>query len=76
MFAALVNFYDSEDVNIVWENIQENIRTSAKESEWEQIKPLVEEQCSQYLDQRNQAKLQWLQDPKQRNADNLNDVKT
>jgi len=39
----LENFYDNEDVNIAWENIEENIRTSAKESEWEQIKPWVDE---------------------------------
>jgi RNA binding exosome subunit len=76
MSAALENFYDTEDVNIAWENIEESIRTSAKESEWEQIKPWVDEKCSQFLDQRNQAKFQWLQDPNQSNADNLNGVKT
>jgi benzoyl-CoA reductase/2-hydroxyglutaryl-CoA dehydratase subunit BcrC/BadD/HgdB len=31
-FAALENLSDSEDVNRVWENIQENIKTSVKES--------------------------------------------
>ena len=43
MIAALENFYDSEDVNTACENIEENIRTAAKESEWKQIKPWVDE---------------------------------
>jgi len=31
-FAALENLSDNEDINRVWENIKENIRTSATES--------------------------------------------
>jgi hypothetical protein len=31
-FAALENLRVSEDINRAWENIKENIRTSAKES--------------------------------------------
>jgi cobyrinic acid a,c-diamide synthase len=31
-FVGLENFSDSEDINRVWENIKENIKTSAKES--------------------------------------------
>jgi hypothetical protein len=31
-FAALENLRDSEDIKRAWENIKENIRTSAKES--------------------------------------------
>ena len=31
-FAALENLNDDEDVNRTWENIKENIKTSAKES--------------------------------------------
>ena len=31
-FAALENLNDGEDINMVWENIKENIKTSAKES--------------------------------------------
>ena len=31
-FAALENLNDDEDVNRTWENIKENIQTSAKES--------------------------------------------
>jgi hypothetical protein len=32
MFAALENISDSKDINRAWENINENIKTSAKES--------------------------------------------
>jgi len=32
MFAALENLIDSGDIKRAWENIQENIKTSAKES--------------------------------------------
>jgi hypothetical protein len=39
----LENFYDSEEVNTAWENTEEYIRTSAKESDWKQIKPWVDE---------------------------------
>jgi len=47
----------------------ENIKTSAKDSlglhELRQHKPWFEEECSRFLDQRKQAKMQWLQDPNQ-----------
>jgi hypothetical protein len=38
-------------------------------------KPWFEEGCSKLLDQRKQAKLQWLQDPSEINGDNLNNVR-
>jgi hypothetical protein len=42
-FAALENLNEDEDVNRTWENIKENIKTSAKESlgvhEWKQQNP-------------------------------------
>jgi len=31
-FAALENLSDSEDINMAWENVKENIKSSAKES--------------------------------------------
>jgi hypothetical protein len=34
-----------------------------------------DEGCSELLDQRKQAKLQWLQDPSEINGDNLNNVR-
>jgi hypothetical protein len=38
-------------------------------------KPCFDEGCSELLDQRNQAKLQWLQDPSEINGDNLKNVR-
>ena len=65
-FAALENLNDDEDVNRTWENIKENIQTSAKESlglhELKQNKPCLDEECSGFLDQRKWAKIQWIQD--------------
>ena len=78
-FAALENLRDSEDINRAWENIKENIKTSAKESlglgEFRQHKPWFDEECLHFLDDRKQAKMQWLQDPSQSNVDNLNNVR-
>jgi hypothetical protein len=42
--------------------------------ELKQRKPWFDEGCSKLLDQRKQAKLQWLQDPSEINGDNLNNV--
>ena len=48
-FADLENLNDDEDVNRTWENIKENIKTSAKESlglhELKQHKPWFDEEC-------------------------------
>jgi hypothetical protein len=38
-------------------------------------KPWFDEGCSKLLDQRKEAKFQWLQDPSEINGDNLNNVK-
>jgi len=63
-FAALENLNDDEDVNRTWENIQENIQTSAKESlglhELKQNKPWFDEGCLGFLDQRKRAKTHWI----------------
>ena len=73
------NISDDWDINRAWENIKENIKTSAKESlgphESKQHKPWFDEECLHFLDERKQAKLQWVQDPSQRNVDNLNNVR-
>jgi len=34
----------------------------------------LDEECLWLLDQREQDKMQWLQDPNQRNVDNLNNI--
>jgi len=78
-FAALENLNVDEDVNRAWENIKENIKTSAKESlglhEFKQHKPWFDKECLDFLDRRNQAKMQWIQDPSRSNVDNLNNVR-
>jgi hypothetical protein len=38
-------------------------------------KPWFDEECSELVDQRKQAKLQWLQDPSKVNEDNLSNVR-
>ena len=60
--AALENLNDDENVNKTWENITENIQTSAKESlgmhELKQNEPWFGEECLGFLDQRKRAKMQ------------------
>jgi hypothetical protein len=67
---------DGEDINRAWENVKENIKTSARQSlglhELKQHKPWFDEECLGFLDQRKQAKMQWLRDPSQSTVDNLN----
>jgi len=76
-FAALENLNDN--VNRTWENIKENIQTSAKECvglhEFKQNKPWFGEECLGFLEQKKRAKMQWIQDPRQSNVDNLNNVR-
>ena len=78
-FAALENLIDGEDINRAWENIKEDIKTSAEEclglDELKQQKPRFDEECLDFLDQRKQAKLQWVRDPSQSNVENLNNVR-
>ena len=73
------NISDDGDINRAWDNIKENIKTSAKESlglhELKQHKPWFDEECLQILEERKQAKFQWVQDPSQRNVANLNNVR-
>ena len=68
-----------EDVNRVWENIKEDNKTSAKDSlglhEWKQHKSWFDTECLDFLDQRKQSKMQWIQDPSRSNVDNLNNVR-
>ena len=68
-----------EDINRAWENIKENIKTSAKESlglhELKQHKPWFDKECVGFLDQRKQAKMRWIQDPSRSSVGNLNNVR-
>ena len=78
-FAALEILNDDEDLNRPWENIIENIQTSAKEilglHELKQNKPWFDEECLGFLDQWKRAKMQWIQDPSQINVHILNNVR-
>jgi uncharacterized protein YaaR (DUF327 family) len=78
-FAALEDLDTEVEINTIWETIRENIKISAKESlgyyELKKHKPWFDEGCPKLLDQRKQAKLQWLQDPSEINGDNLNNVR-
>jgi hypothetical protein len=63
-FADLEDLDAEVEINSVWETIRENIKISAKERECYfelKHKPWFDERCSKLLDQRKQAKLQWLQ---------------
>jgi hypothetical protein len=71
---------DSEvAVNKAWEAIRENIKISPKQSlgyyELKKHKPWFDEGCSKLLEQRKQAKLQWLQDPREVSGDKLNNIR-
>jgi hypothetical protein len=63
-FAALEDLDAEVEINSAWKTVRENIKISAKESEgcFEVKKhgPWFDEGCSKLLDQRKQAKLQWL----------------
>jgi hypothetical protein len=75
-FTALENLDTEVDVNKAWETIRKGIKISATDSvgyyELKMHKLWFDEGCSKLLDQRKQAKLQWLQDPIEIHRDNLN----
>jgi hypothetical protein len=75
----LENLDTEVDVNKPWETIRGNITISAKESlgyyEPKKNKPRFHEGRSGLLDQREQAKLQWLQNPIKINGNNLNNIR-
>jgi hypothetical protein len=78
-FAALEDLDAEVDINSAWETVDENIKILAIVClgyfELKKYKPWFDERCSELLDQREQAKLQWLQDPSEINWDNLNNVR-
>jgi hypothetical protein len=67
------------DINRAWETVRENIKISAKESlgyyELKKHKTWFDEACSELLEERKQAKLQCLQDPREINRDNVNNIR-
>ena len=78
--AALEILSDDEDIKRAWENMKENIRTSATEclglQELKHHKPWFYEEVLGFLDQRKQTKLQRIHDPNQSNLDNVNNVRS
>jgi hypothetical protein len=70
---------NGEDINRAWENVKEDVKISAKQSlglhKLKQRKSWFEEECLGFFDQRKQAKMQWVQDPRQSNVNNLNNVR-
>jgi hypothetical protein len=78
-FAALEDLYTGVEINSAWKMIKEIIQISGKGSlgnyELKKLKPWFDERCSKLLDQRKQAKLQLLQDPREIKWDNLNNVR-
>jgi hypothetical protein len=75
----LENLEDNGDINRAWDAIRENINISARECigqyEAKHHKPWFDEECLKLVDQRKQAKLQWLQDPSVVSEDNLSNVR-
>jgi hypothetical protein len=71
---------DYEDINVGWENIKENIKSTARESlslyELTQHKTWFDEECLRFLDQRKHARKQGLEDQNQINIVPSNNVKT
>jgi hypothetical protein len=78
-FEALEDLDTEVEINSAWEMVREKIKISAKESlgyfELKKHKPWFDEGFTKLLDQRKQAKLQWLQDPSEIHGDNLNNVR-
>jgi hypothetical protein len=77
-FTALEDLDAEVDIYSAWEMITANIKISAEEGlgyyELKKQKPWFDEGYTELLDQRKQAKLQWLQDPSEINENNLNNV--
>jgi hypothetical protein len=78
-FVALESLVESFDINNSWESIRENIKTTVKGNlEYQMLKHnklRFDDECSKFIDQWKQAKLQWLQNSSQMNGDNLQNLR-
>jgi hypothetical protein len=78
-FADLESLDENFDINNAGESIRENIKTSAKFNLGYQKlkcnKLWLDDEFSKLIDQRKEAKLQWLQNPSQINEDNLQNLR-
>jgi hypothetical protein len=74
----LENFSDSEHTNRAWENIEKDIKTSAKEGlclhKMKQYRSRFDGECLGFLDQMKRIRMQWVQGPSQSSVDNLINV--
>jgi hypothetical protein len=79
-FVALESLDECFNINNAWESIRENIKTSAKDNlgyqKLKHNKPWFDDEYSKFIDQRKQAKIQWLQTPNQINGDNLQNLRS
>jgi hypothetical protein len=66
-------------INRAWETVKDSVKMSAKEStgsyELKKHTQWFGEGYSGLLDDREQTKLQWLQDPSEINGNNMNNVR-
>jgi hypothetical protein len=85
-FAALENSDDDDDddrddadISRTWESIRKNMIASTMDSlgyyKLKRHKSWFDVKCSKLLDQREQAKLQWLQNPSQTKGNNINNAR-
>jgi hypothetical protein len=78
-FVALESLSECFDINNAWENVRENIKTSAKDNlgyhRRKCNKPWFDDECSKLIDQRKQTKLLWLQNQSKMNGDNMQNLR-
>jgi hypothetical protein len=76
---TLESLDESFEINNSWESIKENIKHSAKDNlgyqKLKHNKPWFDDECLDLIDQRKQAKLQWLQNISQISGDNLQNLR-
>jgi len=67
----------TSDTSRTWEGIRMTALATEKLGcyELQQHKPCFDEKCSELLDERKQAKLQWFQNQSQTSGDNLTNVR-
>jgi hypothetical protein len=74
-FAALENLGAEVEINRTWETIRISAIESVGYYELKKLKLWFKERCSELLDRRKQAKLQWLQEPSEINEDNQKNIR-
>jgi hypothetical protein len=78
-YATLESLDESLDITNACGSIRENIKTSAKDNlgyqKLKHNKSWYDDECSNLIDQRKEAKLGWLQNPSLINGDNLQNLR-